>query len=77
LENPELKLGLRLSFETRNLPYLAQWKMMREGLYVLAMQPMNTHVWGGRAEVRKQNALPYLQAGESRDYRLEIEVVED
>ena len=76
LENPELKLGLRLSFDRTTLPYLAQWKMMREGLYVLAMQPMNTQVWGGRAEVRKQNALPYLQAGESRNYSLEIEVIE-
>lgn len=76
LENPELKLGLQLSFDQKTLPYLAQWKMMREGLYVLAVQPMNTHVWGGRAEVRKQNALPYLQAGESRNYTLEIEVIE-
>jgi hypothetical protein len=76
LENPEMKLGLRLSFDQTTLPYLAQWKMMREGLYVLAVQPMNTNVWGGRAEVRKQNALPYLHAGESRNYALEIEVIE-
>jgi hypothetical protein len=26
--------------------------------------------------VRKQNALPYLHAGESRNYTLEIEVIE-
>jgi hypothetical protein len=77
LHNPTLKLALRISFDATYLPYLAQWKMMREGLYVLAMQPMNTHVWGGRAEVRKQGALPYLQAGESRSYALEIEVIED
>ena len=76
LENPSLKLGLRLSFDQTTLPYLAQWKMMREGLYVLAIQPMNCNVWGGRAEVRRQNALPYLDAGESRRYALEIEVIE-
>jgi hypothetical protein len=76
LVNPALNLGFKLSFDKTTLPYLAQWKMMREGLYVLAMQPMNTNVWGGRAEVRKQNALPYLEAGESRNYALEIEVVE-
>lgn len=76
LENPELKLGLRLSFDAKTLPYLAQWKMMREGLYVLAIQPMNTNVWGGRAEVRKQNALPFLEAGETRKYAFELEVVE-
>jgi hypothetical protein len=60
---------------TKDLPYLAQWKMMRRVVRA-AVQPMNTHVWGGRAEVRKQNALPYLQAGESRNYTLEIEVIE-
>jgi hypothetical protein len=76
LENPEMNLGLRLSFDQRTLPYVAQWKMMREGLYVLAMQPMSTHVWGGRAEARKQDALPYLKAWESRNYTLEIEVIE-
>jgi hypothetical protein len=76
LDNPSLNLGVRLSFDTNTLPYLAQWKMMREGIYVLAMQPMNTKIWGGRAAVRKQNALPYLEAGESRSYALEIEVVE-
>jgi hypothetical protein len=76
LMNPSLQLGLRLNFDQTTLPYLAQWKMMRAGLYVLAIQPMNCNVWGGRAEVRKQNALPYLDAGESRKYALEIEVVE-
>jgi hypothetical protein len=76
LDNPSLKLGMRLSFDTKTLPYLAQWKMMREGVYVLAMQPMNTNIWGGRAAVRKQNALPYLQPGESQNYAMEIEIIE-
>jgi hypothetical protein len=76
LENPSLELGLRLSFDQTTLPYLAEWKMMREGLYVLAMQPMNCKVWGGRAEVRKQNALPFLKGGESRRYAIEIEVID-
>jgi hypothetical protein len=76
LENPTLKIAMRLSFDTKTLPYLAQWKMMREGVYVLAMQPMNTKIWGGRAAVRKQNALPVLKAGESCSYAMEIEVFE-
>jgi hypothetical protein len=76
VENPDLKLGLRLSFDQKTLPYLAEWKMMGEGLYVLAIQPMNSNVWGGRAEVRKQGVLPYLEAGESRRYAMEIEVIE-
>jgi hypothetical protein len=76
LENPAIKLGLKIYFDKTTLPYLAQWKMMGEGLYVLAMQPMNTNVWGGRAEVRRQGALPDLEASESRRYTIEIEVIE-
>lgn len=76
LENPELKLGLRLSFDTSTLPYLNEWKMMGEGLYVLAIEPINCNADGGRALAREQNLLPFLEVGESRRYTLEIEVVE-
>ena len=76
LDNPGLKLGLRLKFDARTLPYLNEWKMMGEGLYVLAIEPMNCNPLGGREALRTRKALPYLQAGESRSYVLEIEVVE-
>jgi len=76
LENPNLDLAVKLSFDQTNLPYLAEWKMMGEGLYVLALQPMNCGVWGGRAKVREENALPFLEPGERRDYQLELEVLE-
>jgi len=76
LENPALKLGLRLSFDKTNLPYLVEWKMMGEGLYVLGIEPANCNASGGRAAVRKQNMLPILEAGESRSYALTLEVIE-
>lgn len=76
LENQELKLGLRLSFDTSTLPYLNEWKMMGEGLYVLGIEPINCAANGGRGPAREQNLLPFLEAGESRRYTLEVEVVE-
>jgi len=76
LENPELKLGLRLSFDTSTLPYLNEWKMMGEGSYVLAIEPINCTADSGRGPAREQKLLPFLEAGESRSYTLEIEVVE-
>jgi len=76
LENPGLKLGLRLNFDARTLPYLNEWKMMGEGLYVLAIEPMNCNPLGGRKAMRALNTLPYLLAGECCSYALEIEVVE-
>jgi hypothetical protein len=76
VENPNLNLGLRLSFDARTLPYLNEWKMMGEGLYVLAIEPMNCNPLPGREAMRVQKTLPYLQPGESRSYSLELEVVE-
>ncbi len=76
LENPNLNLGLRLSFDTRTLPYLNEWKMMGEGLYVLAIEPMNCNPLAGREVMRSQKKLPFLQPEECRRYALELEVVE-
>ena len=76
LENPGLKLGLRISYDASTLPFLNEWKMMGEGLYVLAVEPMNCNPLGGREAMRTRKTLPYLQAGESCSYTLEIEVVE-
>ena len=76
LENLELKFALRLSFDTSTLPYMNEWKMMGEGLYVLAIEPINCAADSGRGPAREQKLLPFLEAGESRRYTLEIEVVE-
>jgi hypothetical protein len=74
--NPVLRLGLRLSFDTHTLPYLNEWKMMGEGLYVLAIEPMNCNYLPGRAAMRSQNSLPMLQPGETRTYAIELEVLD-
>ena len=76
LENPELKIGLRLAFDTSTLPYMNEWKMMGEGLYVLGLEPMNCAADKGRGPARAQLLLTFLEAGESRRYKLEIEVLE-
>jgi hypothetical protein len=74
--NPALGLGLRLAYDRTTLPYLVQWKMMGEGLYVLGVEPTNSHTILGRAAARESGKLTYLDAGESRRYVLELAVVE-
>jgi len=76
LDNPELGILLRLAFDASTLPYMNEWKMMGEGLYVLGIEPMNCAAGKGRGPARAQSLLPCLEAGESRRYTLEIEVVE-
>jgi hypothetical protein len=50
--------------------------MMGEGLYVLGLEPSNCGTLAGRAGARAGGLLPELAAGESRTYRLELEVIE-
>jgi hypothetical protein len=76
VENPAIGLGLRLTFPQTVLPYLLEWKMMGEGLYVLGVEPTNCPVMSGRTAARQQGALPHLAAGETRNYWLELEVLE-
>jgi hypothetical protein len=42
LYNMQLGLGAYVAFDTKNLPNLIQWKMMKSHDYVLALEPCNT-----------------------------------
>jgi hypothetical protein len=71
-----LGLGLRLTFNREELPYLFQWKMMGEGTYVLGIEPATCATMEGRADARQQDVLSFLAPGESRNFALGIEVIE-
>jgi len=75
LNNPQLGIGLRWSYETANLPYLMEWKMMGEGAYVVGVEPANCNGLGGCDAMRKLDQLPMLEPGESRNYHLSVEVI--
>ena len=75
LNNPQLGIGLRWSYETANLPYLMEWKMMGEGAYVVGVEPANCNGLGGRDAMQELDQLPMLEPGESRNYQLSVEVI--
>ena len=76
LWNPKLEMGLRLSYASVHLPYMIQWKMMGQGMYVLGIEPANCGVFYGRPDARAQGVLPILQPGESRRYELRLDVID-
>ena len=76
IENPELGLSMRLGFYKDQLPHLVEWKQMGQGAYVLGVEPVNSSSLLGRAHAREVGDLPHLAPGESRQYRLEFEVLE-
>jgi hypothetical protein len=71
LQNHKLGLALTIKFNTRQLPYLIQWKMMGEGEYVLGLEPSNVP-GKNRKDLRNENTLAYLQPGESITNILEV-----
>lgn len=64
LQNRKLGIALTIKFNTVQLPYLTQWKMMGQGDYVLGLEPCNVPATN-RKVMREQNMLPFLQPGES------------
>jgi len=76
IDNPELNVRLRLSFDTKNLPGMFQWKMSDAGHYVMGLEPTNVGHVMGRGSAREAGVLPILSPGETVKYSLELELSE-
>ncbi len=73
--NRKLHLKLEVRQQKSTLLNLVEWKMMGQGTYVLGLEPANCHVLGRKAE-REGGTLQFLEAGEQRRFRVQIEVSE-
>ena len=71
LKNRRTGISVTIRFNIKQLPYLAQWKMMGNGEYVLGIEPSNV-LCKSRKTLREENALPVLQPGETTTNILEI-----
>lgn len=65
VSQPDLHIGLELSYNAGNLPCFTEWKMMGEGEYVLGIEPGNAYP-DGRDVIRGQGKLEHLKPGEQR-----------
>jgi galactose mutarotase-like enzyme len=68
MSNPRHGLRLEVGFDTRQLPWLCEWKFMRENTYVVGIEPVNSPATGGRAQARADGQLPMLHPGETVAY---------
>jgi hypothetical protein len=69
--NRTLGLGVYQVFRLAQLPHHTVWRMMGEDTYALAMEP-STNRDAGREDAKKRGELQILEAGETRQYDLEI-----
>jgi hypothetical protein len=73
LFNKQIGVSLVIKFDTEQLPYLTEWKMMGMGDYVLGLEPCNVPA-KNRVALREENILPYLKAGETVTNIIEVEL---
>jgi hypothetical protein len=66
LVNPDLDggMGLLIEWPKATMGWMAEWKMMGEGVYVLGVEPCNCP-FPPRAKLRDRHLMPVLKAGES------------
>ncbi len=75
LLNKELGIRLNVSFNVNQLPFLAEWKMMGHGEYVLGLEPANVFV-KSRKQLREEGSLPFLKPQESVKNKVVISIEE-
>lgn len=69
--NPMLEKGMRLAFDTNELPHFTQWKQMGIRDYVLGVEPGTCNPIG-RKKAEKEGQLFSVPAGESKEFTLQF-----
>jgi uncharacterized protein GlcG (DUF336 family) len=67
-------LGVYLRYDARSLPVYVAWRMMREGLYAIGLEPSTTP-FGSTSELIDQGYPLMLAPGERRTYGLEFGIL--
>ncbi len=76
VHNPTLAgwSGMALRYQKSELPKFIEWKMVSQGEYVLGLEPANCLV-EGRDKEREQGTLQFLEPGESRSYKFQVQIL--
>jgi hypothetical protein len=75
LFNPELRMGVEITFSSRTLNHLTQWKLMGFSDYVVGLEPGNC-LPEGRVRAREFGRLRTLPPGEVEHFSLSIRVID-
>lgn len=73
--NSKINLAVAIRFNKKELPWLTNWQHWGQGEYVTGVEP-GTNPPIGQAKARAQNELIFLEPGETRNYNLEMEVLD-
>lgn len=73
--NPDIKKGMTMEFDTKELPHLTQWKQMGEVDYALGLEPGTCNPLG-RVRARERGQLQTILPGEKKSYSLHFSFFE-
>lgn len=73
--NEDIGKGLEMSYDTAEMKYFTEWKMMGENEYVLGLEPGNCNP-DGRKAMREMGDLEMIQPGATREFHLKFRFVE-
>lgn len=73
--NPKINKGLKMSYDTNELKYFTQWKMMGESDYVMGLEPGNCTP-DGRDIMRRNGELELLKPGQKKIHHITFEFTE-
>jgi hypothetical protein len=68
-------LGVYLRYDPQQFPVYIAWRMMREGLYAIGLEP-STNPFGELAELLARGYPLMLEPGESRTYKTEFGILD-
>lgn len=69
--NPKINKGLKMNYDTNELPCFTEWKMMGTHEYVVGLEPGNCYP-DGRAKTREDGTLVFLKTGEKKEYTIKF-----
>jgi len=73
--NQKLKLGVYIAYNKKQLPYFAQWKVLKGGDYITGLEPANCYA-EGRIAAKKNNRLEMLGSGKVKEIDIEYGIIE-
>jgi hypothetical protein len=65
--NERLNFGVTVEWHAKEFPCFIEWLHLREGAYVIGVEPSTHHVYGDQA-ARDDGSMIWLEHGESRTY---------
>jgi len=68
-------IGVNIKFNVNQLEKFIEWKQMGEEEYVVGLEPATWYP-EGRAKARRKNELEFIKPGETKNFELELEIVE-